>query len=612
MSRRGRSYRCLFAISARWSIVVVCALATRPAAAIQVSSSAPAAARDFDAPSEIPAGLPGPRASAAVAPPAWSGSSLLGDSSLLVPRAAETPRVNGDPLAAAMISQPIGWPAPRAVLDAPSQVPAAPGPLPSTFTLAATPQVGESYFGDRYCADRCAQPIAPWAGDFSPDPIGGLPPYDGATEQWAYENKVCINEQRPWIEAGLCWLDNGQLPPPRNWFGCCNPAVPQLIVFGDVRTAAAVNRAGGDSTSLLAWEWNVDIDWKLTATERWHMALSPLDRPNANTRYLFDDDLFEDEFDARLDTAFFEGDMGALVGGWTGQTLPFDLPFAVGLMPMVFQNGVWMDDAMLAAAVTIPARTSAALDISNLDVTYFAAFDRIDSAAFAGQPSAARMYGVASFVEAWGGYVELDYAYLDDRDEVLDRNYHSVGLGFSRRTGAWLSNSLRVIGCAGQSSDGGPNTADGWAVLSENSLITAQPATFVPYTNLFVGFDRPQSAARDVQVGGILKNTGILFESDGMTGYPTLDGTAHGTYGGAIGINWLSQDFLQQIVLEAATVQIHSNDPSRAIQDEQYGVGMRYQRALSPSVLIRADTMYGFQSSADDLHGVRVELRKKY
>jgi len=49
-------------------------------------------------------------------------------------------------------------------------------------------------------------------------------------------------------------------------------------------------------------------------------------------------------------------------------------------MPMFMQNGVWLEDAF--HGVTIPARNSKALDITNCDVTFFASWDDITSNAF--------------------------------------------------------------------------------------------------------------------------------------------------------------------------------------------------------------------------------------
>ena len=143
--------------------------------------------------------------------------------------------------------------------------------------------------------------------------------------------------------------------------------------------------------------------------------------------------------------------------------------------------------------------------------------------------------GFQFFLEMLNGYIETHYAFLEDRNSVLDRSYHNTGIAYTRRYGRFISNSVRVIANAGQ--DAGPQgkTADGVLVLLENSLITKYPSRVIPYFNLFSGFGRPQSIARAGGTGGILRNTGITFETDGVTGLPTLDATANDTWGGRIG-----------------------------------------------------------------------------
>ena len=125
-----------------------------------------------------------------------------------------------------------------------------------------------------------------------------------------------------------------------------------------------------------------------------------------------------------------------------------------------------------------------------------------------------------------------------------------------------------------------------------------------------MGFDRPQPLA---DATGILKNTGITFETNGLTGLPKLDDTGHDTFGGAIGIqNLFNLD--QQIVLELSTVQImgDANDLGRAATNDQYGIGFRYQLPISKSWIIRADAMVGFLDDADDIAGVSFEMRYKF
>ena len=479
------------------------------------------------------------------------------------------------------------------------------------FVLAEQPQTGDQWKDDRPIVDPRAALVTQGTHGFSPDPIDPYLPYDPYQQMQVYQGKTLFSNQRPILELGRPWYQLGQLSPGYSWFGKHNNITPQFLLYGDVRTAAASSNQNGNSTTQIAFEANLDFDLKVTSTERFHMFMSPLDGGGRNTRWLLDDNRFVDETDADIDFGYFEGDLGAMVGGFTNKTLPFDLPFAIGVMPLLLQNGVWMEDAFLGVAATIPARNSPKFSISNMDITFFAGYDKIDSPAFPGDDSAARMYGMAAFIEAANGYFEVDYAFLDDRT-FDDRSYHNIGLGFTRRYGRLISNSTRIIVNAGQDSSQVANTADGVLLLSENSLITSSPSTLVPYANFFAGFDRPQSAARANAAGGVLRNTGILFESDGITNFPTLDATGNDTVGGALGLNILGDDFSQQLVVEMAMLGVMNADANRNAPGPQYGVGARYQLPLTNAIIFRMDGMYGFLEDQEDVNGVRLELRHKY
>ena len=118
-------------------------------------------------------------------------------------------------------------------------------------------------------------------------------------------------------------------------------------------------------------------------------------------------------------------------------------------------------------------------------------------------------------------------------------------------------------------------------LIAENSLITSLPSTLVPYFNVWLGIDKPQPLADD---SGILKNTGILFETDGLTGFPKLDDTGHDSFGGAIGVSYLF-NLDRQIVVELARVQTFDNDGNGA-GDDQTGIGIRYQHPIAPAWIL--------------------------
>lgn len=462
---------------------------------------------------------------------------------------------------------------------------------------------------------------------FSPDPTYEETPYSIEKQLQIYGGKSAVVGPRPLLELGRPIYQAGPFDEASYAFGAQNPSEMQFTIYGDWRTAIASNDNGADEVGVLATRLNLDFDYKITATERFHAVMTPLEKDGRFTRHEFSGtnvDL-EDagalppgietsavEEDFSLDAFFFEGDLGNIVSG-SGEYSKWDLPFAIGLMPLLFQNGVWLDDAFTGLAVTIPARNSRALDISNFDVTFFTGFDKVNSAI--GGEDDVSIFGVTAFMDAMRGYWEMGYGFTKNDDPAADgSDYHNLTAAFSGRYGGWLTNTVRVIVNTGQ--DAGIGTADGTLLLIENSFITSNPSTSIPYLNLFFGNDTPQSLARAGGAGGVLKNTGINFETDGLTGFPTMDATANQTSGFALG--WENLFALnQQLVIELAMVIDDDNDDSFAgngVPGDQVGLGVRYQRPLDKSWIFRTDAMVVSRDGplAEDLSGIRVEIRKKF
>ncbi len=149
-------------------------------------------------------------------------------------------------------------------------------------------------------------------------------------------------------------------------------------------------------------------------------------------------------------------------------------------------------------------------------------------------------------------------------------------------------------------------------LLCENSLISENPYNVIPYCNFFAGFGRPQPAARAAAFGDVLFNTGILFQVDGLTGYPTLDATGNDTFGAALGVDLLGENFDQQLIVEAAALGVMGNDPNRNAAGDQYGIGARYQVPISNAHLLRFDAMHGWLDDSNNISGVRGEFRWKF
>ena len=145
------------------------------------------------------------------------------------------------------------------------------------------------------------------SGDFTPDPFYDYYGWDAGAELNVYGGKYFNRVQRPALEWGLPLYLNGPIPRSGTFLGPTNLVQPKFYVYGDFRTAIAQNKNIADEQTIWASRLNLEIDFWLTATERFHMFWGPLDKRNQFTNVTFDggeveyNDFF-DGWDERTDT----------------------------------------------------------------------------------------------------------------------------------------------------------------------------------------------------------------------------------------------------------------------------------------------------------------------
>ena len=433
-----------------------------------------------------------------------------------------------------------------------------------------------------------------------------------------YGAKQNVATARPILEVGREQYTSGDYNQESSFFGTKNLLIPGLSVFGDWRTAVAYNQNAGEDVAQVATRVNIDVDLKLTGTERIHAFFQPLQDNGRFTRCEFagggvDKKKCTLEYDFNPQTLFFEGDVGSIYSGVSGKESGFDLPFTVGLFPLFLQNGIWANDAILGGAVSLTAKNSRKLGLANYDVTFFTAFDNVDNVNILGKNEEdnhnANIYGATTFIDAYGGYIEAGYGLIQGVDGIVDGQYTNfLTASFTKRYYNTISNSTRLFGNFGNGKED-----EGFLAISENSLISGLPSTLLPYANFFVGSGNPTPLV-DGNGAGLLKNVGINFETDALTNFPKLNDTGSNAYGGAIGLQYLF-NLDQQLVFEVATVQPFGEPIAGiGVADPEYALGVRYQIPLNKDWLFRADATYQIVDNpdVDDNFGIRAEFRRKF
>ncbi len=126
------------------------------------------------------------------------------------------------------------------------------------------------------------------ASAFKPDPSYEDKPYDVEEQLKIYGGKYKIEDgaahysrgdvPRPVIEWGYPMYQEGPIGAGFDVWGSKNLFRPQLLVFGDWRFGLVHNDNGALDTSQIATRLNLNVDLRLTATERIHVFLRPFDR----------------------------------------------------------------------------------------------------------------------------------------------------------------------------------------------------------------------------------------------------------------------------------------------------------------------------------------------
>jgi len=136
------------------------------------------------------------------------------------------------------------------------------------------------------------------------------------------------------------------------------------------------------------------------------------------------------------------------------------------------------------------------------------------------------------------------------------------------------------------------------------------PSTLLPYANFFVGAGNPQPLV-DGNGAGILKNVGINFETDALTGFPNsttaapTPGAARSAY--SISSIWISSSSSRWRLCSRLAIR-----PWHRRLRPQYGFGARYQIPIDRAWLFRADATYHLLGGGQDSFGLRTEVRRKF
>lgn len=416
------------------------------------------------------------------------------------------------------------------------------------------------------------------------------------------------------VELGDGFLDTGKLHPgyevpligavwqPRLWAYLINRTAIQSFVDG---------RSGREMETELANRLDLFANLQLTGTEKFLLGIRITDnnRSDLFTRYTFDgaSEGFNNELDVNVETLFFEGDLGSVFPVFDKKGIsPIDVGFTVGRQPVVFQEGILINDTIDAVGFirnNIPFPGT-----SNLRISGMWGWNRLDRNKPRGTSNDENMFGLFIGADAQQSTFNLDMIYVDDPDGG-DGFY--IGASAIQRLPflGGISSAFRINTSFALDDEIPGNVIGDGTLLTVELSMNVKGSDDIVYFNSFLGLGNFTQAGREAIVGGPLANSGILFAAPSLSTYGAeLDPfTTDSVVGGAIGYQAFWDNKRRNLIMEVAARHDLSGDGFDSL-----GFGFQLQQAVGRHVQLQFESFYAINEGRDDGYGVRAEVQFVY
>ncbi len=379
------------------------------------------------------------------------------------------------------------------------------------------------------------------------------------------------------------WVEPRPLTLFSEFLGVGAPAGTRFSWFGrpgymwDVRFVGAGRyelfgfalEENGQRQDAIGQQLVLDLDLRLTGTERFHVQFRPLGEGNSGGSYyqFSDPEGYVDFSHAEPDRYWFEGELASIFGGCTNPYAVLDYNVAVGKFPLVLHNSLLINDEILG--VGLGKNTIIREGLSNLNVQFLYAFNDVEN--MAGDN---RLVGVNMTIDRRRTFYEFSYLLLqNDVDSRRDARY--LALSATRFYGP-LSLAGRGLVKAGD--PGG--VGNGQLLVLESNYTRSfmhQPLgveKWVFYCNAFYSSPGWTSIS-----GGNLNRLRATFETNPLIRI-SAGLTTGERWGAALGVQLFRHHADESIIPEVAL-----DTPDGELV---WGCGVRYLRKLSARTYLEA------------------------
>lgn len=207
---------------------------------------------------------------------------------------------------------------------------------------------------------------------------------------------------------------------------------PRFVAYGSYQVFGILNEQGDQRRDGIGHQLLVDLDLRVTGTERAHMQFRPLGRRNSGgSFYQFSDPPgYVDNSTAEPDRYWIEGELHSLCGAWLDPFAVRDIHVVAGRFPVLLHNTLLINDDVLGVAIN--KNTLFVGPLSNVNLQALLLFEDVNTYS----DSDSRMYGLNAFVDHQRAFYELSYAFVDN-DARADLDLHYIAMSRTALYGPW-------------------------------------------------------------------------------------------------------------------------------------------------------------------------------
>lgn len=359
--------------------------------------------------------------------------------------------------------------------------------------------------------------------------------------------------------------------PRLHWPGANGYAwEPQFVGYGSYQMFGFALEQNNRRQDVVGHQLLIDLDLRLTGTERFHVQYRPLGRRRTGGSYyqFSDPSGYVDNSTIEPDRYWFEGELHSMLGSFVDPFAALDYHVVAGRFPFALHNSLLMNDDIIG--VVVNKNTIYAGPLSNLNVQVFYGANDVDAFTNAD----AQLYGVHATFDYRRAFFEATYAFVR-HDFDASRDEH-----FTAFSGTQFFGPLSVAGRAmfKFGDEGGRGAGQLFVVESNYTRIFhenwAGVESAVCYGNAFVATSGWNSLA-----GGNFNRLRTSFEVNPLVQIAAGNTTGQ-NWGAAVGVQLFRHHDDESLIPEFA-FQAPDNVPV-------WGVGLRYQRKTGPRSFFEA------------------------